>query len=157
VALVQAAVARAVDGLDGTHQIILDAPDQPVVVPLDEAAIDQVLTNLLDNALKYSPSGGEVTLKVRLTSHGASLAVRDGGIGLPRGETETIFTPFARATNATASHLPGMGLGLYICRNIVERHGGRIWAESPGEGQGTTINLWLPATPLLAEGTPNGR
>ena len=70
--------------------------------------------------------------------------MRDAGIGLPAGATEAIFEPFRRAPNAHQRNIPGMGLGLYICRHIVQSHGGRIWAESPGEGSGTTVSVWLP-------------
>jgi signal transduction histidine kinase len=70
--------------------------------------------------------------------------VADEGIGLPDDSGDEIFEPFGRAANAVDRALPGMGLGLYICRSIVERHGGRLWAESPGEDQGTTVRLTLP-------------
>jgi signal transduction histidine kinase len=75
------------------------------------------------------------------------VTVRDRGIGLPAGEAETIFEPFNRATNAARENLPGLGLGLSICRSLAERHGGRIWAESAGEGEGTLFSLWLPQEP----------
>jgi signal transduction histidine kinase len=72
------------------------------------------------------------------------LRVRDQGIGLPPGAAEQIFQPFGRAANAQTANIPGLGLGLYICRQIANRHGGKLWAESEGEGQGTTLCLWLP-------------
>jgi len=72
-----------------------------------------------------------------------------------------IFEPFGRAPNATRDNLPGMGLGLHICREVIGQHGGRIWAESLGEGQGTTIHVWLPHTPPASDAPdttdpPNG-
>ena len=82
---------------------------------------------------------------------GVLTRVRDEGIGLPTGAAETIFAPFGRAANAVAGSLPGMGLGLYICHNIIERHGGWIRAESDGEGRGTTFSFWLP---FAAAGEP---
>jgi signal transduction histidine kinase len=88
---------------------------------------------------------------VRAEAAGIAVAVRDTGIGLPPGAEEAIFAPFGRATNAAASQLPGLGLGLYICRSIVERHGGWIRAASAGEGRGTTITFWLPT-----DGPPGG-
>ncbi len=106
--------------------------------------LEQVLTNLLDNALKYAPGGGAVAVTVAAAGSGVAVAVRDEGIGLPPGAQETIFAPFGRATNVAARNLPGMGLGLYICRGIVARHGGWIAAASAGEGRGTTVTCWLP-------------
>ena len=77
-------------------------------------------------------------------ARGLRVSVSDAGIGVPPGAQESIFEPFGRAANAAASSLPGLGLGLYISRNIIEQHGGRIWAESAGEGLGTTLHVWLP-------------
>jgi signal transduction histidine kinase len=70
--------------------------------------------------------------------------VSDSGIGLPASEHAAIFEPFGRATNAVQSGIPGMGLGLHISRQIVEGHGGRLWAESIGANEGTTFWMWLP-------------
>jgi len=75
---------------------------------------------------------------------GYVMKVLDQGMGLPNGSVGRIFEPFERAANAAMQNLPGMGLGLTICRDIVDRHGGRIWAESEGEGRGTTVSVWLP-------------
>jgi PAS domain S-box-containing protein len=146
VALVDAAVVQARVRADDGHRLTLDAPAGVPTVVADAGRIEQVLTNLLDNALKYSPAGGAVAVAVRAEGAGAAVAVRDGGIGLPSGAAEAIFAPFGRAANAAASRLPGMGLGLFICRSIVERHGGWIAAESAGEGRGTTVTFWLPTT-----------
>ncbi len=116
----------------------------PATVPLvaDAGRLEQVLVNLLDNAFKYSPDGGEIAVTLRREEGGARVQVRDEGIGLPAEALESIFEPFGRAENT--SGIPGMGLGLFICRSIVERHGGRIWAESPGEDHGATLHLWFP-------------
>jgi K+-sensing histidine kinase KdpD len=75
------------------------------------------------------------------------VVVQDLGIGLPDGAAEAIFEPFGKAANAARQQLPGLGLGLYICRMIVEQHGGRITAASPGEDAGTTVSVWLPRAP----------
>ena len=72
------------------------------------------------------------------------IVVQDHGIGLPAAAAERIFEPFSRATNAEQLQITGMGLGLFICRNIIEQHHGRIWARSAGEGTGTVISVWLP-------------
>jgi signal transduction histidine kinase len=113
-------------------------------VHADPARLEQVLDNLLTNAVKYSPDGGTITVAVRSDGAGALIEVQDRGIGLPPGAETAIFEPFGRAPNAAARHIPGLGLGLYLCRHILELHGGRIWAESPGEGLGTTVRVWLP-------------
>jgi signal transduction histidine kinase len=128
-----------------THVLTVVAPEEPCLVEADRHRLDQVLTNLLDNAVKYSPDGGAVGVTVGAADGGVLLTVHDTGIGLPAGAAEAIFAPFGRAANAVERNLPGLGLGLHICRGIVERHGGRIWAEGAEEGQGTTISLWLPA------------
>ncbi len=132
------------------HRLVLDvAAGDPVDVDPDR--IGQVIVNLVDNALKYSPDGGQVVVSLAREPAGATLRVRDTGIGLPSEALETIFEPFNRATNAAASSIPGLGLGLYICREIAEAHEGRLWAESDGVGTGTTMSLWLPAGHQLAD------
>ncbi len=143
VALARDAVAQARERAEGGPSLALDAPDDLPTVQADPARIEQVLVNLLDNATKYSPDGGAVRVAVATRDAGVAVAVRDAGIGLPPGMAEAIFEPFGRAANA-AGHHPGMGLGLYICRRIVERHGGWIAAASAGEGRGTTVTFWLP-------------
>jgi signal transduction histidine kinase len=125
------------------HTLELDIRDG-CEISADPDRLEQVLANLVTNAVKYSPEGGPIRVAARPEGGGALLEVRDPGIGLSVGAAEAIFEPFGRAPNATARQIPGLGLGLHICRNIVEMHGGRIWAESPGEGQGTTMCAWLP-------------
>jgi PAS domain S-box-containing protein len=143
-ALVGEAAARVRDGLDGGHRIVLTTSDNLGPVPADAARLEQVLANLLENAVKYSPGGGTIAVSARPSGAGVLVSVRDEGIGLPPDGTDAIFAPFGRAANAAARQIPGLGLGLYICRAIATRHGGKLWAESPGEGCGTTFHLWLP-------------
>jgi signal transduction histidine kinase len=119
-------------------------PVEPQVVDVDPSRLEQVLDNLLSNAVKYSPAGGEICVSVNADRGGVYIRVADHGIGLPQGQTEAIFEPFGRASNASQQHIPGLGLGLSICRQLVEAHGGRIWATSEGEQAGTTIGIWLP-------------
>lgn len=115
-----------------------------VVLSVDPDRIRQVIDNLLDNAIKYAPAGGTIAVRLSRSAEGVRFSVRDDGIGIPPEMLEAIFEPFGRADNASQRHLPGMGLGLYICRRIVEAHGGRLWAESAGEGQGATLSFVLP-------------
>ncbi len=109
----------------------------------DRGRIEQVLTNLLSNALKYSPSGGEVLVEVGRRGNDALVSVRDQGIGIPAEQQARIFEPFGRASNARVKKIEGAGLGLHISKEIVERHGGRIWFTSE-EGRGSTFCFTLP-------------
>ncbi|HEY8599508.1 MAG TPA: ATP-binding protein [Thermomicrobiales bacterium] len=124
------------------HRIICDAAD-PLPIAHDPLRIGQVVGNLLENALKYSPTGGDVFVSTRRTGTESLISVRDSGIGVPEGEREQLFLPFYRTTNASAGSPEGLGLGLYISRGIVEGHGGRIWAE-PAPEQGTVFVVSLP-------------
>lgn len=143
-----AAIARDVAGRSGHRHpgrvVELVGADEPAIVAGDAIRLDQVLTNLVDNAHKYSPNGGTVTLSVGREVDDVMMTVHDDGIGIPPLELPEIFEPFKRAANATQRQLPGLGLGLHICRQIVERHGGRIWAESGGPHTGTTFYVRLP-------------
>jgi two-component system, OmpR family, sensor histidine kinase VicK len=142
--LVRDVVRGFQDRADQDRKIALRVARGSHVVLGDAGRLEQVCENILENAFKYSPDGGEVRVDVRSESGGVLLAVQDHGIGLPVGSAEMIFEPFGRAANAERRGLPGMGLGLYICRNIVEQHHGRIWASSQGEGSGTLVSVWLP-------------
>jgi signal transduction histidine kinase/CheY-like chemotaxis protein len=152
--LVDRIVARYRDLVDGRHRLEAELPTAPVEIAGDAVRLEEVIENLVANAIKYSPEGGRITVSLRLHDDEIALTVRDEGIGLPEGAAERIFTPFQRAANATERNLPGLGLGLYIGRNIVERHGGRVWAESAGEDRGTTVHVRLPRGRVDAEETP---
>jgi signal transduction histidine kinase/DNA-binding response OmpR family regulator len=114
------------------------------ILAADPGRLEQVFDNLIANALKYSPHGGTVQVGLHREQGSVHVTVADDGIGLPPGAAERVFEPFGRGANAVERAIPGLGLGLYICRSIVERHGGRLWAESEGEGRGTTVHLVLP-------------
>jgi PAS domain S-box-containing protein len=138
------------------HNIRIRAQLAATWVRVDERRIEQVLANLLGNAIKYSPGGGRIVVEVSVRQwksiagsmpYGAppevQLAVRDRGIGIPRQQQEAIFGRFARADNARQRRIEGTGLGLFLCRELVELHGGRIWFEST-EGIGSTFYVTLP-------------
>ena len=117
----------------------------------DAARLDQVVTNLVANAIKYglhARPDSEVVVTVGPARGGdwARLSVRDSGIGIPTEQLDRLFEPFQRLPNALVPQFGGLGLGLYISRDIVERHGGLIWAESPGPGEGATFHVLLPRT-----------
>jgi signal transduction histidine kinase len=139
-------LARAVqDRLAGEQSLVtLDAPD-PVMGAFDVGRIDQLLTNLVENAIKYSPSGEPVVLAVRREGDAARIEVRDRGIGIPPEDLPHLFERFHRGSNVDDRRFPGMGLGLYVCRAIAEGHGGRIVARSK-VGEGTTFEVSLPLT-----------
>lgn len=126
------------------HRLRLEIRGEPGSVEADPDRTEQILLNLLSNAEKFSPTESLITIVVAAKDDGVQVSVRDRGIGIPSHSTESIFKPFHRAENAIGAQVPGLGLGLYVCRCVAERHGGRIWAESAGEGRGTTISVWLP-------------
>lgn len=124
------------------HRLRVETPPEPLWVNADRQRLTQVITHLVDNAIKYSPSGGEVVVSVHPHPQGVELTVADQGIGIPPAQQERLFERFYRAENASVS-LGGLGLGLYITRDIVDRHGGRIWAESE-PGRGSRFHVVLP-------------
>jgi signal transduction histidine kinase len=117
----------------------------PVVGSYDERRMQQLLDNLVENATKYSRDGAPVTVEVWQEGTTARISVNDRGIGIPAADLPTIFDRFTRGSNVDDRSFHGMGLGLYICRGIVEEHGGRIWAESK-VGAGSTFHVELPVT-----------
>lgn len=136
------------------HRVILEQPSEgPHFVRGDRDRLEQVLANLLDNAIKYSPGGGEIRVELNGGKERVEVAVRDPGIGIPEDQLELIFGRFFRARNASVRHFGGLGLGLHISNEIVQRHGGRIQVESR-VGEGSTFRVELP---LLDQGQPLSR
>ncbi|MGN6756989.1 MAG: PAS domain-containing sensor histidine kinase [Thermomicrobiales bacterium] len=128
-----------------SHRLRLTIADAPLIVHADPHRIEQVITNLLTNAVKYSPEASDVTITLARQGDTAHLAVRDAGAGIPRTELPRLFGRFYRAADTAAGHPGGLGLGLFIAREIVTGSGGRLWAESE-EGQGSTFHVVLPLT-----------
>jgi PAS domain S-box-containing protein len=126
-----------------THQATIDADGAELVVTADRARLAQVVTNLLDNAAKYSPPDSPIHVRLVRQDGEAILSVSDRGIGIPKEQQPMLFERFFRAENAPITGYGGLGLGLYITRDIVERHGGRIWVESE-VGRGSTFHVALP-------------
>jgi signal transduction histidine kinase len=133
----------------GPRSITLTLDDRPLMVEGDALRLEQLLQNLLGNAVKYSPDGGSVQVRLAGTPTTAVLEVQDHGIGIPAEAHAHLFEPFFRSTTLRPN-ISGFGLGLYIVHEIVTRHGGRIEVESV-EGEGTTFRVHLP---LLAQGLP---
>lgn len=137
-------VIRRLQMTSQRHTLSLHAVLPHVVVQADSRRLEQVLSNLIGNAIKYSPQGGPVEITIEQEeTHGAVLSVRDHGIGIPAQQQGRIFSRFMRADNARKSGVSGTGLGLYLCRELIELHGGRIWFESVEE-QGSVFYLALP-------------
>ncbi len=112
-------------------------------VKVDEEKIKLAATNLIDNAIEYTPKGGEVTICLKSDKKEIEFSVQDTGIGIPENQKERVFTKFFRAANAMRIQTEGTGLGLFITKNIIEAHKGRIWFQSK-EGEGTTFYFTLP-------------
>jgi CheY-like chemotaxis protein len=140
--LVERAVAAAGD--DPDRPIRVQIADDLPPVQSDEDRILQVLANLLSNARKYSPQGGIIEVSARVVEESVELAVRDHGLGLPPEALPRLFESFYRVEHADRRAIGGTGLGLAISKKIVEAHGGRIWAEAAGPGQGSTFRFTLP-------------
>lgn len=110
---------------------------------VDAEKIKLAFQNLIDNAVRYSLSGGEVTVSLKYGTKDIEVSVKDTGLGIPRDQQARVFTKFFRADNAVRQEAEGSGLGLFIAKNIIEAHGGRIWFEST-EGKGSTFYFTLP-------------
>lgn len=130
-----------------THQVLASFPDEPVRLTCDPLRIEQVLTNLVSNAIKYSPRGGSVRVAVTRRPDAVVVSVADEGIGMSPDTIEHVFEPFHRV-RTSKEFIPGTGLGLFVARRIVEAHGGHIVVEStPGSGSTFTVHLPLAASP----------
>ncbi len=140
--LVRGAV-QTVQAMADAAGVTLRCEVDPLTVSADGDRVVQALVNLLGNAVKFSARGGVVSVSARRREHCALFSVRDGGRGIPADRLESIFERFRQVDASDAREKGGTGLGLPIARGIVERHGGRMWAES-GEGQGATFRFTLP-------------
>lgn len=128
------------------HNFNLKSGDPDIWIDADVGRLDQIMSNLSTNAVKYSPDSKPVELSVIAEADGVTIEMRDFGMGLDADDLEQIFMPYQRASSATDSSIPGMGLGLFISRNIAEHHNGSLTAESNGPDTGTTFKLWIPAS-----------
>jgi PAS domain S-box-containing protein len=141
-----ALVTRIAEEIEPTlerHTLHLSLPDAPLLALGDELRLEQVLQNLVQNAVKYSPDGGPVRIELAQQGVLARLSVSDKGLGIPAEAMQRIFTRFFRAPNSEERQISGLGVGLYVVRQIVELHGGRVEVES-AEQAGSTFTVWLP-------------
>jgi PAS domain S-box-containing protein len=145
---VRAVAGQAAEALraaeENGHRVVVDLPEDPVRATADPEKLRQVLSILLDNALRYSPDGGTVTLEVVRSLDVVEIRVTDEGVGIPHSEQEQVFRKFYRGSDAgLRAGAGGTGLGLFIARGLVTAMGGRIWV-APRDGGGTRLALELP-------------
>ncbi|MCZ6789990.1 MAG: ATP-binding protein [Chloroflexi bacterium] len=133
----------------------IDVPSPLTAIEGDEDRLMQVLTNLLHNAIKFSPDGGEVTVRARVNDRELLVQVADRGIGIPEEAIPRLFDRFYQVDGSMTRSAGGSGLGLYISKQIVEAHGGRIWADSI-VGEGTAFSFTVPLE-TCPDGTTNGQ
>ncbi len=136
-------VAKRLAELDETHEIVVSYPEDFPAVMGDPEKIDEVLTNLIENAMKFSPQGGLITIEGTVEGNEVQVSVADQGIGISSSEQTRIFERFYRVAESGTGTVPGTGLGLHICRILVQAHGGRIWVESE-PGQGSIFTFAIP-------------
>jgi CheY-like chemotaxis protein/two-component sensor histidine kinase len=126
------------------HDLELRLTSEQVYVVGDEKRLVQVLANLLNNAAKYTPVGGQILLSLDVSDDEAVIAVRDNGIGMDADLLANVFELFTQAQRSSDRSLGGLGLGLALVKNIVELHGGRVTADSAGDGKGSVFTVRLP-------------
>jgi signal transduction histidine kinase len=127
-----------------SHVLDVHPPDVGLIVVVDRIKLGMALTNLLNNANKFTPSGGRITLTYERKPGAVWIVVQDTGVGIPQDQLERVFEEFHQVEDHMTRRHGGMGLGLSIARGLVEAHGGRIWAESEGPGRGSTFYISLP-------------
>jgi signal transduction histidine kinase len=126
------------------YRFLAKLPDDLPPVPADQLRVERILHNLLENAVKYSPQGSEILVLVKYEKDRLVVGVRDQGIGISIDDQAMLFQPFQRLEDSMRAGIKGIGLGLLVCRRLVEAHGGRIWLESE-PGRGATFFFTLPS------------
>jgi signal transduction histidine kinase len=142
-AIVAAATSAIQPQLTNGHRLDVRLPAADILVNVDSGRIETIMRNLLDNAVKFSPRGGEISCRTTARHGGARIAVIDHGLGFPPEQVDRLFTRFSRLVTPENSHISGTGLGLYLSRELARLHGGDITA-SPTPGGGASLVLTLP-------------
>ena len=141
--------------IEQTHRLKVDLPTKALFVHIDPARIQQVLANLLTNAIKYTSPGGEITVRARQDANEAVLEISDEGLGIAPELLDSIFEPFVQVEQTLARSDGGLGIGLAVVRRLVELHGGRVTATSDGLGRGSQFTMRLPLTaPVRKQNSP---
>jgi signal transduction histidine kinase len=144
VAIFQAAQSDVESMMEAkSHVLEVHPPDVGLIVVVDRIKLGMALTNLLNNANKFTPSGGRITLTYERKPGAVWIVVRDTGVGIPQDQLERVFEEFHQVEDHMTRRHGGMGLGLSIAKALVEAHGGRIWADSDGPGRGSTFYISL--------------
>ncbi|NOG51804.1 MAG: HAMP domain-containing histidine kinase [Chloroflexi bacterium] len=125
------------------HTLSADLPQDPATIDGVGVVLAQSVTNLINNAIKYTPEGGAISVRVRPDGNGYEFSVTDTGLGIPDEAKDRLFKPLARIGSREARHIAGTGFGLYLVKRIVERHGGSVFFSSV-YGQGSTFGFRLP-------------
>ena len=142
-ALVQEAADSVAPRASAQHRLHVELPEQAVLARVDAERVVLALRNIIDNAVKYSPEGGDVVCCVRGDAETARIRVADHGLGIALQDREKLFTRFGRVVTSANSHIPGLGLGLYFTREVARRHGGDV-ALVDGDERGSVFELTLP-------------
>jgi PAS domain S-box-containing protein len=141
----QTALELARPGIDsGGHVLVVDWPEPDIELDADETRLAQAFGNLLNNAAKYTPAGGEIRLRAWREGEEARVEIRDNGIGIPADMLEKVFSLFAQVEAPAGKLASGLGIGLFLVRSLVEMHGGVVQASSEGAGKGSTFLVRLP-------------
>jgi signal transduction histidine kinase/ActR/RegA family two-component response regulator len=149
--VVQVAVEQSRSIIDSKrHTLALQIPDTAFLVDGDEKRLVQIVSNLLNNAAKYTPAGGRIELSLRASASAVSIAVADNGIGIESGMLNKVFELFTQVQRSGDRADGGLGVGLALARKLIDLHGGTIRASSPGLGQGTRVEMTLPVAKLTA-------
>lgn len=138
----------------GGHKLTVDVPSQPMPMDADPTRIAQVVSNLLNNAAKYTPQGGRIALAVRVDAGEAVLSVSDTGVGIAPDALAKVFEMFAQVPSSAGKPQGGLGIGLSLVQSLVALHGGSVSAASPGAGEGSTFTVRLPLLATDNHGVP---
>jgi signal transduction histidine kinase len=126
------------------HTLRFILPEEEVFVFADHIRLGMALTNVIHNAIRFTPDGGEITVACEVRSGNVFISIADNGIGLTEDQVDMIFEKFYQVEDHMTRKHGGLGIGLSITKALVEAHGGRIWASSPGLHQGATFTIALP-------------
>ena len=133
--------------ISSRHSVAYEVDPNVIFIKADQSKLRQVVQNLISNAVKYSPRGGNIFISATEDAQDRMLlTVSDEGIGIPAEKLDKLFRKFSRVDTGEGSQIKGAGLGLWICKAVVEAHGGTIWLESKA-GKGTTVKFTLKKTP----------